>query len=83
MLHNVRQGLNHRFHECENRVRKSPTTAVLGAMAVGYVLHRLPMRAILVTQVRVLSALTPPVLLMFGAAKLYEFLQRQDTARRN
>lgn len=83
MLHNARQGISHRFHECENRVRRSPTTAVVGAVAVGYLLHRLPMRAILVTQVRVLTALTPPVLLMFGAAKLYEFLQRQETAGRH
>jgi hypothetical protein len=40
-------------------------------------------RAIIVTQIRVLSALTPPALLLFGAAKLYEFLQRQELAKRN
>ncbi len=83
MLDNTRQGISDRFHKCENRVRRSPTTAVLGAVAVGYLMHRLPMRAILVTQVRVLTALTPPVLLMFGAAKLYEYLQRQDSASRH
>ena len=31
--------------------------------------------------VRVLSALAPPALLLFGAAKLYEFLQRQEIAK--
>lgn len=50
----------------------------MGAVVAGYPLHRLPVRAILLTQVRVLSALTPPVLILFGAAKLYEFLQRQE-----
>lgn len=75
---NARQGIRDRYQKCENRIRESPTTAVLGAAAVGYLLHRLPVRAILVTQVRVLSALAPPALFLFGAAKLYEFLQKQE-----
>jgi hypothetical protein len=49
--------------------------------AAGYLLNRLPVRAILVTQVRVLSALMPPALFLFGAAKLYDFLQRQELTR--
>ena len=73
LLSNVRQDIRHRYQKCENRICRSPTTAVLGAVAVGYLLHRMPVRAILVTQVRVLTALTPPALFLFGAAKLYEF----------
>ncbi len=82
LLCNARDDIRRRYHECETRVRKSPTTAVLGAVAVGYLLNRMPLRAILVTQVRVLSAVTPPALLLFGAAKLCEFLQRQGLAKR-
>lgn len=82
LLGNARQGIRHRYQKCENKVRKSPTTAVIGAVAAGYLLHRMPVRAILVTQVRVLSALAPPALFLFGAAKLYEFLQRQELAKR-
>jgi hypothetical protein len=82
LLSNVQQSIRHRYEECEKRIRKSPTTSVLGAVAAGYLLHRLPVRAILVTQVRVLSALAPPALFLFGAAKLYEFLQKQELARR-
>lgn len=78
---NARQGIRDRYQKCENVIRESPTAAVLGAVAVGYLLHRLPLRAILVTQVRVLSALAPPALLLFGAAKLCEFLQRQDLCK--
>lgn len=78
MLSNTRQRIRERHQKCENRVRKAPTKAMLGAVATGYILHRLPVRAIVVTQVRVLSALTPPVLLLFGAAKLYEFLQTRE-----
>lgn len=78
LIGNARQGIRQRYQKYENHIRKSPTKAVLGAVAAGYLMHRLPMRAIIVTQVRVLSALTPPALLLFGAAKLFEFLQRQE-----
>ncbi len=83
LLNNARQGIRQRKQNCERQIRKSPTTAVLGAVAVGYLLHRLPVRAILVTQVRVLSALTPPGLFLFGAAKLFDFLQRQELEKQN
>jgi hypothetical protein len=79
---NVRHGIRNRYQMCQNRIRQSPTTAVLGAVTAGYFLHRMPVRAILVTQIRVLAALTPPALLLFGAAKVCEFLQRQELAKR-
>lgn len=81
LLRNARQGIRHRYDKGEDRIRESPTTAVLGAAALGYLLHRIPVRAILVTHVRVLSALTPPALVFYGAAKLCEFLQRQELAK--
>ncbi|MEO5714751.1 MAG: hypothetical protein ABIT37_14820 [Luteolibacter sp.] len=59
------------------RVRQSPGTAVLAAVAAGYCLHRLPVRSLLVSQVRLMAALAPPALLAIGAAKLCEFLQKQ------
>lgn len=82
LLRNARQGIRDRHQRCEKRIRKHPTTAVIGAVAVGYLLHRMPVRAIVVTHVRVLSALTPPALFLVGAAKLYEFLQKQESAKR-
>ncbi len=82
LLCNARQHLRHRSHQCENRIRESPKTAVVGALAVGYLLHRMPVRAILITQVRVLSALAPPALFLFGAVKLFDFLQRQRLTTR-
>jgi hypothetical protein len=81
LWNNARQGICQRYQECENRIRESPKTAVLGAVAAGYLLHRLPVRAILVTQVRILSALTPPALILFGAAKLYDYLQGKVLAK--
>ncbi len=50
---------------------------MLAAVAAGYCLHRLPVRSLLVSQVRLLAALTPPALLAIGAAKLCEYLQSQ------
>ena len=79
ILCDARESVHQQHMKCENYIRESPTTAMLGAVAFGYCLHRLPVRAILVTKVRVLSALTPPALLLFGAAKLYDFLQKQST----
>ena len=82
LLGNAQQSLRHSYQECEKRVRKSPTTALLAAVAAGYCLHRLPVRAILVANVRLLSALVPPALFVFGAAKVCEFLQQQGAAKR-
>jgi hypothetical protein len=81
-LCNVKQRLRNRRTKCEKRIRKSPTASVLGAVGVGYLLHRMPVRAILVTQVRILSALAPPALFLFGAAKLFSFLQREQSTGR-
>ncbi len=79
LLSNAQESVRHHYQECELRVRQSPTTSVLTAVAIGYCLHRLPVRALLVAQVRLLSALAPPALFVFGAAKVYEFLQQQET----
>jgi hypothetical protein len=81
LLSNAQQSLRESYRACEQRIRKSPTTSVLGAALAGYCAHRLPLRAIAVAQVRVLAALAPPALFLLGAAKVYEFLQRQETAR--
>jgi len=78
LLGNARQGICQRYEKCENRIRSSPTEAVLGAVAVGYLMHRLPIRAIVLTQIRLISALTPPALLLFGAAKFLDCLRRQE-----
>jgi hypothetical protein len=82
LLRYARRGISLRFQKCEIRIRESPTTAVIGAVAIGYVLHRMPVRSILVTQMRVLSALAPPTAFFYGAAKLYEFLHGQELNKR-
>jgi hypothetical protein len=87
MLHvslcEARQSIRQQYLRCEKRMRQSPMTTVLGSVAVGCLLHRLPVRAILFTHVRVLFALTPPALFLFGAAKLYDCMQRRELARQS
>lgn len=81
LLCNAQQSIRHRYQECEHHIRKAPTQSLLIALAAGYCLHRLPVRAILVAQVRLLSALAPPALFLYGAAKVCEFLQSQESSR--
>ena len=78
MLCDAKKCIQNRYEKYENCVRSSPIKSVVGAVAAGYLLHRLPVRSILVTQVRVLSALTPPALLLFGASKLYEYFRKPE-----
>ncbi len=61
----------------EECFREKPGQAVVACLAAGYVLHRLPVRSLVVSQARLIAALAPPMLLAFGAAKLCEFLQGQ------
>jgi hypothetical protein len=77
LLCDVQQCARNHYEQCEDRIRQAPGKAMLGAIAVGYLLHRLPVRAIIITQMRVLSALTPPALLLCGAAKVYDFLRNR------
>lgn len=82
LLHDAKQKACDSMRNCEDRVRESPAKAILVAVGAGYLLHRLPVRSLLVSQVRLAAALAPPVLFAFGAAKLCEFLQVQARERR-
>lgn len=67
--------IRRKYDACEKQVVKHPAQAVLAAVAAGYLIDRLPLRAIFIAKMRVLAALTPPVLFAFGAAKVCEYLQ--------
>lgn len=81
VLHKVEDRLLQNYRDLEHCVRQAPAKSVLTAAAAGYVLHRLPVRAILVANIRILAAVAPPALLMLGAAKLYDFLQQEAAAK--
>lgn len=77
LMEDVKHKVHSSYKDCEQKVRNSPGKAVLIAVAAGYCLHRLPVRSMLVAQVRLIAAITPPALFAFGAAKLCEFLQNE------
>lgn len=76
-LTDAEAGAKARYLACEEGIRRSPVRAVLGGVAAGYCLHRLPLRELAVANVRLVAALAPPALLFYGAAKVYEWLQGQ------
>ncbi|MCB1129900.1 MAG: hypothetical protein KDN05_02150 [Verrucomicrobiae bacterium] len=57
---------------CIEYARESPGKAMLAAGAAGYVLHWLPLRALLVAKLRLTMKLLPPALFVYGAAKACE-----------
>ena len=78
MLHKAEEGLARCLHDAEDCVRQAPLKSMAAAVAAGYFLRHLPIRALLVAKVRLLAALAPPALVMYGAAKVYEYLQEQS-----
>lgn len=82
MLHTGKEKTVACLEKWEDCIRKNPAQAVLGAVAAGWLLHRLPVRSILVAKVKLIAALAPPAILAYGAAKLAESLQREATRKR-
>ena len=77
LLEDVKTKVHSTYENCERKVRSSPGKAILIAAAAGYCLHRLPVRSLLVAQMKLVTALAPPAMFAFGAAKLCEFLQNE------
>lgn len=77
LVSSVSTTLRDAYSDCEASVRRSPSKALLAATAAGYILHRLPVRSLLVTGTRIVTALAGPALLAYGAAKTCELLQRE------
>jgi len=64
------------YEKYERIAAADPGKAVLIALATGYCLHRLPLRALVVLPVRAVVAVAPALLLGLGAIKLCGILQR-------
>ena len=80
MLRRAEEGFMRCYHDCEDSVRQSPAKALVAAVATGYLLHHLPLRAILAAKMRLLAALAPPALALLGAAKVYDYMRWQESA---
>ena len=79
-FHHVEDVLRNRWQILEENVRKNPTAAILIAVGVGHCLHRLPLRSLLGTQMKLLWALVPPGLLAAAATKAYRMLEERNAA---
>lgn len=77
LVNDGKRKLHDSCEDCRQCIRESPIQSLLLAVAAGYVLHRLPVRALLLAEFRLMTALTPPTLLAYGAVKLCEALQNQ------
>ena len=75
------QSLNESFTQCvrdlEEKVRSTPLLAVSLAAGLGYVLRFFPIALIIGIVVRLFFFSLKPLILIFGALKLYEFVQKQ------
>ena len=64
-------------HDLEDKVRSTPLVAVSLAVGVGYLLRFFPIFLILSVIVKLFLLFLKPLILLFGAVKLYEFIQKQ------
>ena len=75
-LKSVRETATRKMESYESSVREDPTSSILWAAAVGYVLRILPITALFAFVLRLLLALLKPAALIFGAYKLYQLVQQ-------
>jgi hypothetical protein len=78
VVENVKSKASENFEHCERKVRESPGKAVLIALGAGYCLNRLPVASLLAVPLRLTAVLAKPALLLLGAAKLYEIVEKQS-----
>ena len=76
------QSLNESFTRCvqdlEDKVRSTPLAAVSFAVGIGYLLRFFPITLILGIIAKLFFFALKPLILIFGAVKLYEFIQKQS-----
>ncbi|MDX2081814.1 MAG: hypothetical protein SFU53_13605 [Terrimicrobiaceae bacterium] len=78
MIDKLSQSARDCYSSCEEHVRTQPMPAVLGAVAIGYVLRFIPIFAIFGILLKLVLFLVKPAILIFGAAKLREMMQQQN-----
>jgi hypothetical protein len=64
------------LHDFEDRVRTSPLAAVALGVSVGYLLRFFPLTFILGILLRLLLFSLKPLILIFGAVKLFELVRQ-------
>jgi ElaB/YqjD/DUF883 family membrane-anchored ribosome-binding protein len=67
------------LNETEDYVREKPAESLLCALAVGYILNRLPVGRILGGLFRLLIVALRPAILIYGATKLYQAVREEES----
>ena len=67
------------LNQTENYVREKPAQSLLYAFIVGYILNRLPTGRIVGGLLRLLAVALKPAILIYGATKLYQATQEEET----
>lgn len=70
------------YGNCETRIRQSPVPTVLMAAGVGYFLSLLPLTRVSFAVGRLACALIKPTLIVIGAIKIVECLEKKASAAR-
>ena len=65
--------------QTEGYVREKPAQSLLYAFMVGYILNRLPIGRIVGGLLRLLAVALKPAILIYGATKLYQATQEEET----
>ena len=74
----LNETLTQGLHDFEDKVRSTPLVAVSLAAAVGYLLRFFPIIWILSVVARLFLLALKPLIVLFGAIKLYEFIRNQS-----
>lgn len=81
-LHWAKEQFETVLSETEDYVRGKPAESLLCALAIGYILNRLPVGRILAGLFRVLLVALRPAILIYGATKLYHAVQEEESVNR-
>ena len=78
-LHWVKEQVETVLSETEDYVREKPAQSLFYAFIAGYVLNRLPTGRILGGLFRLLVVALRPAILIYGATKLYQATQEEES----
>jgi hypothetical protein len=81
-LHWVKGQVEAVLSETEDYVREKPAQSLLCAFVAGYILNRLPVGRILNGFFRLLVVALRPAILIYGATKLYQAAQEEQSLNR-
>ena len=82
-LHWAKEQFETVLSEAEDYVREKPAESLLCALVAGYILNRLPVGRILGGLFRLLIVALRPAILIYGATKLYQAVQEEESLNRS